>query len=153
MDEDTAPRDTRAVTAALYDAISGPAGRPRNWGQQERLFAPGARSYVLHREPDGTCSAEVLTLEQYRATRSPFFETNDFYEVEVGHEVVISGEFAHVMSAYESRRTPNGPAFESGVNAIMLARIGNEWRVTSIGWVGGGIAASLRSGPGGEQPA
>lgn len=136
--------DTADVTTALYGAISGPAGAPRDWALHDRLLAPGACSYVLHEAPDGTYRAEVLTEAQYRASRQPYFDSHDFYEVETGHHAVVRGAFAHVLSEYESRRTPDGPAFERGVNAIMLVRLAGEWRITSIAWVGGGIAASLR---------
>jgi hypothetical protein len=137
--------DTRTLTAALYGAISGPAGAPRSWAQQDSLFAPGACSYVLHRTPDGTCEAEVLTTAQYRVTRQAYFDTNDFYEIEVAHHAEVRGNAALVFSDYESRRTPDGPAFDRGTNTIMLIRLAGEWRITSISWEAGPIATSLRA--------
>lgn len=135
--------DTRELTRALYSAISGPAGAPRKWELQDSLFAPGARSYVLHTTADGGREAEVLTTEQYRATRQPYFATNDFYEVEVGHHAEVRANAAVVFSDYESRRTPDGPAFDRGTNTIMLVRIDGEWRITSISWEAGPIATAL----------
>ena len=135
--------ETSEVARALYACISGPAGAPRNWELHDSLFAPGGHSYVLHRTADGLRQAEVLTPEQYRSTRQPYFDANDFYEVEIGHHATIRGDIAHVFSEYESRRTPDGPAFDRGVNGIMLVRIGGQWRVTSISWEAGPIATSL----------
>ena len=74
--------ETAEVARALYACISGPAGAPRNWELHDSLFAPGGHSYVLHRTADGNREAEVLTPAQYRSTRQPYFNTNDFYEVE-----------------------------------------------------------------------
>ena len=82
---------------------------------------------------------------EYRATRQPYFDANDFYEVEIAHQATIRGDIAHAFSEYESRRTPDGPAFDRGVNGIMFVRIGGQWRVTSIAWEAGPIATSLRS--------
>jgi hypothetical protein len=137
--------ETKEVTRLLYSCISGVAGAPRNWELQDSLFAPGAHSYVLHRTADGNREAEVLSVAEYRRTRQPYFDSNDFYEVEVAHRATIRGDIAHVFSEYESRRTPDGPAFDRGVNGIMLVRIGGKWRVTSISWEAGPIATSLRT--------
>ena len=135
--------DTRALTRALYGAISGPAGAPRNWQLQDSLFAPGACSYVLHTTAEGDREAEVLTVREYRLTRQPYFDANDFYEVEVGHHAQVRGNAAVVFSDYESRRSPDGPAFDRGTNTIMLIRLGGEWRITSISWEAGPIATAL----------
>jgi hypothetical protein len=140
--------DLRSLTRSLYAAISGPAGAPRNWAVQDAHFAPGACSYVLHRTSNGLFEAEVLTQEQYRATRQPYFDTNDFYEVEVGHHAEVRGNAAIVFSDYESRRTPDGPAFDRGTNTLMLVRLGGEWRITSISWEAGPIATALWSARG-----
>lgn len=137
--------ETSEVARALYDCISGVAGAPRNWELHDSLFAPGGHSYVLHRGPDGHKQAEVLTAAEYRATRQPYFDANDFYEVEIAHQATIRGDIAHAFSEYESRRTPDGPAFDRGVNGIMFVRIGGQWRVTSIAWEAGPIATSLRA--------
>jgi hypothetical protein len=135
--------ETSDVARALYACISGPAGAPRNWELHDSLFAPGGHSYVLHRTADGHRQAEVLTPAQYRSTRQPYFDSNDFYEVETAHQVTIRGDIAHAFSEYESRRTPEGPAFDGGVNGIMFVRIAGLWRVTSIAWEAGPIATAL----------
>ena len=136
--------DTSSITKALYSAISGVAGAPRDWALHDSLFAAGACSYVLHRNADGTCEAEVLTQEQYRTTRQPHFDANDFFEVETAHQATVSGDFALVLSEYDSRHSPDGPAFDSGVNALMMVKLGGHWRITSISWHAGSIATTLR---------
>jgi hypothetical protein len=137
--------DLRSLTRSLYAAISGPAGAPRNWAVQDVHFAPDACSYVLHRTSNGLFEAEVLTQEQYRTTRQPYFDANDFYEVEVGHHAEVRGNAAIIFSDYESRHTPDGPAFDRGTNTLMLVRLGGEWRITSVSWEAGPIATELWS--------
>ena len=136
--------DTSAIARTLYGTISGPARAPRDWTLHDSLFAPGACSYVMHRNEDGTFEPEVLTNAQYRTTRQPYFDANDFYEVEVAHHAEVRGSAAVVFSDYESRRTPDGPAFDRGTNTIMMIRIAGAWRITSISWEAGPIATRLR---------
>jgi hypothetical protein len=131
------------VVQSLYACISGPAGAPRNWGLHDSLFAPGAHSYVLHPLAGGGYEAEVLSQAEYRATRQPYFDTDDFYEVEVGHHAEVRGDTALVFSEYESRRVPDGPAFDRGTNTIMMVRLRGEWKITSIAWKAGPIATAL----------
>jgi hypothetical protein len=35
--------DIDAILAAIYDVISGPKGKPRDWDRMRALFVPGAR--------------------------------------------------------------------------------------------------------------
>jgi hypothetical protein len=135
--------ETGPVVQSLYACISGNAGAPRDWELHDTLFAPGAHSYVLHPLADGDYEAEVLTQSEYRATRQPYFETNDFFEVEVDHRAEIRGDTALVFSEYESRRSPDGPAFDRGVNTIMMIRLHGEWKITGIAWKAGPIATAL----------
>ena len=137
--------ETAQVVQALYATISGKAGELRDWALHDSLFAPGAHSYVLHAAADGSREAEVLTQAQYRTTRQPFFDSNDFYEVEVGHHSYVRGNSALVFSEYESRSTPDGPAFDRGINTIMLLRLRGDWNIASISWEAGPIARALRA--------
>jgi hypothetical protein len=41
---------------------------------------------------------------------------------------------AHVLSTYESRRTPDGPVFARGVNSIDLFWDGIRWWIASAVW-------------------
>jgi hypothetical protein len=98
---------------------------------------------VLHRKDDGTFEAEILTQAQYRETRQPYFDANDFHEVEVGHHAEVRRNTAIIFSDYESRRTADGPPFDRGTNTLMLVRLAGEWRITSISWEAGPIATAL----------
>src|ERR1044071_776789 len=54
-----------AILAALYDVISGPSGKKRDWDRFRSLFAPGARLIPAVARPDGTIEARVLDPEGY----------------------------------------------------------------------------------------
>ncbi|HEX6313678.1 MAG TPA: hypothetical protein VFZ73_02420 [Gemmatimonadaceae bacterium] len=135
--------DIVRLVQTLYATISGRAGEPRKWDLHDSLFAPGAHSYVLHPLAGGGYEAEVLTQAEYRSTRQPYFDTADFYEVEVAHHAEVRGDTALVFSEYESRRVPDGPAFDRGTNTIMMIRLRGEWKITSIAWKAGPIATAI----------
>lgn len=132
----TAPDTTEfdALIHGMYAQISGPAGQAPDWPRQAEFFAPGARLYISHPSPDGTAGLEALTPDEYRATRDAFLTANDFHEVEVSREVTVRGSTAHVLSGYETRATPDGPATGAGFNHILLVRSSARWWVASMLW-------------------
>lgn len=123
-----------AMIAGLYRSISGPAGAPRDWAAERILLHPGARLMPTRPLPDGGSVVDVFDLDGYIASRTPFFAAGDFYEVEIGRQEWRFGNIAHVLSAYEGRRAPDGPAFFRGVNSLQLFWDGTRWWVMSIFW-------------------
>ena len=121
------------IVSALYAVVSGPAG-PRDWARERKLFLPGARLMPAGHGPAGGSGGEVFDLESYIASRSPFFGANDFYEAETARHTFVFGDKAHVLSAYEGRRSPSEPAFLRGINGIQLFHDGSRWWVISIVW-------------------
>ena len=55
------------VIAALYDVISGPAGKPRDWNRLRSLFAPQGKMMAVGVRPDGSSPATVMTVDDYIA--------------------------------------------------------------------------------------
>jgi hypothetical protein len=133
------------LMASLYESISGPAGAPRDWARNDGLYAPGARLMIAHPGTDGVATLESLTAEQFRTTRDALFRSTDFFEVEVGREVAVHGNIAHVFSAYEARRTADGPAFAAGYNSLQLVFSAGRWWVVSCLWEGHATSAQLRT--------
>jgi hypothetical protein len=131
VDADVATID--GLIAAIYDVISGPAG-PRDWDRERKLFLPGARLLPSRPGPAGGATGDVFDIEGYIASRGPFFETNSFYEVEFARRTFVFGGIAHVLSAYEGRRSPGEPPFLRGVNSLQLFHDGTRWWVLSIAW-------------------
>jgi hypothetical protein len=130
-DEDVASID--GIVRAIYECVSGPAG-PRDWVRERKLFLPGGRLMAARPGPAGGAIGEVFDVEGYIASRRPFFENNDFYEVETARRTFAFGGMAHVLSAYEGRRSPEEKAFVRGVNSIQLFHDGRRWWVLSMIW-------------------
>src|SRR5687768_12272338 len=62
--EDVASED--AIIAALYGAISGPAGQKRDWARFRPLFIPDGRLIVARPpRPEGPQPPRVMTVEEY----------------------------------------------------------------------------------------
>jgi hypothetical protein len=120
------------IVKALYETISGPAG-PRDWDRERSLLAPGARLQPTRKE-EGGAIMDVFDVEGYIASRSPFFDQNDFYEVEVSRRVDCFGNIAQVWSQYEGRRSPAQEPFLRGINSIQLFHDGDRWWVVSVLW-------------------
>jgi hypothetical protein len=131
-DRDVASID--GVVRALYEVISGPAGAPRDWDRERRLFFPGARLVPTRLGPDGRPIADVFDLEGYIASRTPMFEKDSFFETEIGRRTFVFGNIAHVLSSYELSRAPGETPFVRGVNSIQLYNDGNRWWVLGIAW-------------------
>ncbi len=62
-----------AILAAVYDVISGPAGKKRDWDRMRSLFLPGARLIPTGPRPTGGYGSRVLTVDEYIARASGFF--------------------------------------------------------------------------------
>lgn len=130
--------DEDAIGAAideLYAMISGPAG-PRDWSRQQRCFLPDAVQVRTWVDDEGRPVKKAMTLEEYARDTQPFFDANDFYEVETSRRIERFGNIAHVWSGYEARRSPDHAAAERrGINSIQLFRDpANGWRIIHMIW-------------------
>ena len=123
-----------SIIRAVYFSISGAAGAPRDWAMDKLLFHPAARLMPTRPLPDGGSAVEVLDVDGYAASRSPIFEVNDFYEVEIARRELRFGNVATVLSAYESRRTPDGRPFLRGLNSFQFWWDGTRWWIMSVLW-------------------
>jgi hypothetical protein len=125
-----------AVIKALYESIYGYAGAPRDWERDRALYAPGALLIPM-RPPTaaaGGGAAEILDVDGYIRSRTPFFAENDFFEVEIARREFHFGAMAHVLSVYEGRDAPKGKILKRGINSIQLFHDGARWWVVSIMW-------------------
>ncbi len=124
-----------AIVAALYDVISGPAAKARDWNRLRSLFAPQGKLVAVGLRPDGNSPASAMTVDDYiaRVTR-PFGEAG-FYETELARGSDSFGRIVHVFSTYESRRAPSdAKPFQRGVNSIQLYHDGQRWWIVNLLW-------------------
>ena len=126
-----------AIIAAVYDVISGPAGKKRDWDRMRSLFVPGARLIPTGPRQAGGYGARVLTVDEYIERASGFFEKEGFFEREATRRTEEFGQIAHVFSTYESRHAPDdAKPLQRGINSIQLMNDGKRWWVVTIFWQG-----------------
>jgi len=126
-----------SIIAAVYDVISGPAGKKRDWNRMRSLFMPGARLIPTGPRPGGVYGSRVLTLDEYIERSSGFFEKEGFYEREAARVTEQFGQIAHTFSTYESRHAlDEARPFQRGINSIQLMNDGKRWWVVTIFWQG-----------------
>ena len=133
-----APRPTDVgsidgMIAAFYDAISGPAGAPRQWARDSTLYIPGVR-FVSMSMAEGRPVASVSDHGQYIARTNDWLVQNGFYERELGRVTRRFGNIVNVLSSYDYRATPNGPVLGRGVNSIQLFWDGQRWWIANAIW-------------------
>jgi len=122
------------ILHALYEVLSGPAGQPRDWERYRSLFIENARMLVVVAVAGEKPRARQLTVEDYIRRVEPIFAVENFWERETSRQTEIVGRVAHVLSAYESLRDPNGPPFEHGANSMQLFYDDTRWWVVSVMW-------------------
>ena len=140
-----------SIIAAVYDVISGPAGKKRDWNRMRSLFIPGARLMpTFPRRPSGTPPdaplagteeyvTQVISVEEFTTRNDKYFETNGFFEREIARRTEVYGHIAHAFSTYESRHRADDPKpFQRGINSIQLMNDGKRWWVVGIFWEGEG---------------
>jgi hypothetical protein len=132
------PEDVRSVDAilgALYDSISGPAGKQRDWDRFRGLFVPKARLIPVAKKADAGADARVLDVEEFITLADGASKQAGFFEKEIARKTDAFGRVTHVFSTYESRRaTDDEKPFARGINSIQLLKDGNRWWVVTIFW-------------------
>jgi len=126
-----------AIVAAVYDVISGPAGKKRNWDRMRSLFIPGARLIPTGPRQAGGYGSRVVSVEEYITRSEPILEKEGFFEKETARRTEMFGQIAHVFSTYESRHVATDPTpFARGINSIQLMNDGSRWWIVTIFWQG-----------------
>lgn len=126
-----------AIIVAVYDVISGPAGKKRDWDRMRSLFAPGARLIPTGPRQAGGYGSRVLTVDEYIERASGVFEKEGFFEREAARQTEQFGQIVHAFSTYESRHAPDdAKPFQRGINSMQLMNDGKRWWVVTIFWQG-----------------
>ena len=123
-----------AILHAFYEVISGPAGQQRDWDRFRSLFQAGGRLIPIVSVPGEEARARFLTPEDFIHRVEPIFAIEDFWERESSRQTETFGHVAHVLSSYESLRSPNDVPFERGTNSLQLFNDGSRWWIVSIVW-------------------
>jgi len=127
-----------SIMKAVYDVISGDAGKARDWDRFRTLFHTDARLIPTGKNPQtGVVTARVLTPEDYIKRSEPFLVKEGFFEREIARRVEQYGNIVHVFSTYESRhKADDKTPFARGINSFQLYNDGKRWWVLTIFWEG-----------------
>ena len=124
------------IMKAVYDVISGDAGKPRDWDRFRTLFYKDARLIPTGVNPQTKeIRATSLAPEDYIKRVEPFFAKEGFYEREKARRVEQFGHITHVFSTYESfHNLSDKQPFARGINSFQLFNDGKRWWVVTIYW-------------------
>ena len=130
------------LVATLYDVISGPASKPRDWARFRSLFLPDGRLGVIRPDVPGTRDAPerkgdvvLLSPDLYVERDDPYFKTHGFFERGIANRIETFGNLVQVWSTYESRHAAtDGLPFTRGVNAIQVVHARGRFWIASILW-------------------
>jgi hypothetical protein len=127
-----------AIMKAVYDVISGDAGKARDWDRFRSLFYKDARLIPTGKNAQtGVVGARALTPEDYIKRSEPFLLKEGFFEREIARRVETYGNITHVFSTYESRHAlADKEPFIRGINSFQLLNDGKRWWVITIYWQG-----------------
>lgn len=125
--------DLDAVIREMYDSVCFEKGTRPDWRRCAAIFVPGARMVRIN---DGGVF-EFGDQEQYQRNFDAMIDSGEmpsFWEGEIWRETKLFGEMAHVLSAYETRRSRGGELLNRGVNSIQLFRRDGQWWISSMIW-------------------
>lgn len=115
----------------MYAGVCFEAGTRPDWQDQE-VFAPGAR--MIRINDNGVFPFDV---EGFRRNFEQMIDSGElpsFWEGEIWREERVFGEMAHVLSAYEMRRSRDGEFLARGVNSIQLYKKDGRWWICAMIW-------------------
>jgi hypothetical protein len=130
--EDVATID--GIVNAFYEVVSGPAGQPRQWGRDRSLYVADVRFVAMSEGKDGKPVARVQSHQQFVDSSDAALVRDGFEEREIHRVMKRFGNIAHVFSTYETRRGPDGPWGERGINSLQLFWDGKRWWIASAIW-------------------
>ncbi len=132
-----APKDVESIDAivtALYDVISGPAGKTRDWNRMRSLFIPDAKLMPTGKRPSGEVAMRLLGVNDFIATSGPLMLEKGFTERELARRTEQFGHIAHVFSTYEGVMEKDASVHLRGINSIQLMNDGTRWWIVSVFW-------------------
>jgi hypothetical protein len=121
------------MVKAYYDVISGPAGKPREWGRDRTLYIRDLRFVAVDIDKTGQIHPRIVDHQTYVDTSQSFF-AKGFFEKETHRVTERFGPIAHVWSTYESRQSESGPVIARGINSIELFWDGKRWWIANAIW-------------------
>ncbi|MGI8924412.1 MAG: hypothetical protein ACR2HJ_10310 [Fimbriimonadales bacterium] len=124
-----------AIIHSVYDVISGPAGKERDWERMRSLFVPDARLIAVGKRAGGEVVRRSMTVDEYIETSGPVLKERGFFEKEIARRTEHYGNISHAFSTYEARsKAEDEKPFMRGINSFQLYNDGKRWWVVTIYW-------------------
>ena len=130
-----------SVIAEMYEMVSFEPGTRPDWSRQLEIFTPDARLVRVNDE-----GVFEFTPETFRRNFESMIDSGvlpSFWEGEIWRETHQFAEVAHVLSAYETRRTRDGAMVNRGVNSIQLFERDGRWWISAMIWRRDGKAVKI----------
>ena len=124
--------DLDAIITAMYETVSYEAGGHPDWEREDEIFAPGAR--MVRMNDSGIYEFDRASYRRDFEKMIANGEMPSFCEAELWRETRQFGEMAHVLSAYETRRSRNGEFMNRGLNSIQLFQREGRWWISAMIW-------------------
>ncbi len=121
-----------AIIAEMYATVCWEKGERPDWSRHAEIFAPGARMVRIN--DDGVFEFDMASYRENLEGMIDSGELATFWEGELWRETRLFGDMAHVLSAYETRRSRNGELLNRGVNSIQLFRRNGHWWISAMVW-------------------
>ncbi|MBW0176704.1 hypothetical protein [Sediminibacterium sp.] len=126
-----------AIVKALYEVISGPSSKARDWDRFRFLFGKDARMMTAVPHKDSGTIIRTITPEQYIQRNGTRLQEIGFTEKELHRITETHGAVTHMFSTYQSDLTVNGIAQQMrGINSIQLFNDGKRFYIVSVFWDG-----------------
>jgi hypothetical protein len=124
-----------AVIAAYYGALSGPAGKKRDWNRFLSLFYHGARLLPAEGKGHSGKMPHVFTPATYLYDTERQMAATGYTVREVSHRSQSFGKIADVWSVYEARHAAaDDKPFVRGINSFQLFFDGSRWYIVGVVW-------------------
>ena len=124
--------DLDGIITAMYETVSYEEGSHPDWEREKEIFAPGARMVRIN--DSGVFEFDMASFQTNFEKMIASGELPSFWEGEIWRETAQFGEMAHVLSAYETRRTRESPVINRGVNSIQLFYRDGRWWISAMIW-------------------
>jgi hypothetical protein len=139
-------KDLDAVVTEMYASVCFEKGERPDWSRSAAIFAPAARMVRIN-------DSGIFEFEDQKTYQADFDRMIDsgempsFWEGELWRETKEFGDMAHVLSAYETRRSRNGEFMNRGANSIQMFRRDGHWWISAMIWRREGKNVRIGDGP------
>jgi hypothetical protein len=124
-----------AIVGAYYEALSGPAGKKRDWNRFLSLFFPGARLLPAEGKGHSGTMPHTFTPSRYLFDTESNMLQEGYIPKEIARSSQGFGKILHVWSTYEVRHAAGeAKPFVRGINSFELFNDGRRWWIFDVLW-------------------